>query len=83
MFSTICNSSGMSTSQWKKFALEKINIPFDIDDKIKKKLSKKQKIITSEIDIVVKEKIEKEIDQIYYEIYNLSKNEIKMIENSN
>lgn len=83
MFGTICNSSGMSTSQWKKFALEKINIPLGIDDKIKQKLINKQMNITSEIDIALKKKIEKEIDQIYYEIYNLSQKEIEIIENSN
>ncbi len=90
-FSLICNSSGMATTQWKKFALEKVPIkelsdkeqkPFvEIVDKIlavtktedySKNLDKKKEVGD----------YEKQIDKMVYGLYNLTKPEIEIIENS-
>jgi adenine-specific DNA-methyltransferase len=88
-FSLICNSSGMATIQWKKFALEKIPIP---------KLDKnEQKPFVALVDKILaitkneyylnntdkKEKVneyERQIDQLVYKLYGLEPNEIKIIE---
>lgn len=88
-FSLICNSSGMATIQWKKFALEKVPIiklnkiqqePFiDIVDKILE-ITKSENYLTSiEKQDAVRE-YEKQIDQMVYALYDLTPEEIKIVE---
>lgn len=89
-FSLICNSSGMATNQWKKFAVEKIPVkqisteeekPFiEIVDEIlsitdQKGFSKKDELIKQKL------KLEKQIDFLFYKLYMLSDEEIKLVEN--
>lgn len=88
-FSLICNSSGMATTQWKKFALEKVPVP---------KLSEKDRepfvrvvdkilAITKSTDYLENPAkqaqvrvYENKIDQMVYKLYNLTKEEIKIVE---
>ena len=81
LFNIICNSSGMSTSQWKKFALEKLSIPQNLGaDKIKdlsniiKKIHNSDKKIDKNIFIT-------KINKIFYDFFELNKKEINIIEN--
>jgi hypothetical protein len=83
MFGIICNSSGMSTPQWKKFALEKINVPMDIDNKILKKITKKQIALNSTINQNKKDFIQNEINTIFYNFFKLTKDEINIVEKNN
>ncbi|MBE3128761.1 MAG: Eco57I restriction-modification methylase domain-containing protein, partial [Actinobacteria bacterium] len=89
-FSLICNSSGMDTIQWKKFALEKVPVielnskdqkPFiDLIDQILAVTKSDDYLTNPEKQTKVKE-LEKQIDQLIYELYSLTDEEIKIIEN--
>ena len=81
LFNLICNSSGMSTNQWMKFALEKLSVP--------QNFKKSQK---TEIDLIVNkiyknvnqdniEILVKKIDKIFYDYFDLNDKEISLIEN--
>jgi type I restriction-modification system DNA methylase subunit len=84
-FNHISNSSGMGTTQWKKFAVERIPIP-DFDKLDVQLLSKLEALVTTvsetkawsaSADVAVQEA---EIDSIIYEFYGLNENEIHIIE---
>jgi len=91
-FSLICNSSGMATIQWKKFALEKVPVmklsnneqkPFiNLVDKILAITSRKdyEPKGNSELNKKVHE-YECQIDQLVYKLYGLTEEEIKIVEN--
>lgn len=89
-FTLICNSSGMDTIQWKKFALEKLHI-VKIDNERQRPFNEMvDKIIniTKQSDYPVnKEKqaevigLGEQIDQMIYQLYDLTKDEIEIIEN--
>ena len=89
-FSLICNSSGMDTIQWKKFALEKVPVmelnskdqkPFiDLIDQILAITKSDDYLTNPEKQTKVKE-LEKQIDQMVYKLYELNNDEIKIIEN--
>lgn len=91
-FSLICNSSGMDTIQWKKFALEKLPIiriddekqqPFiEIVDKIINVTNNNDYIHNKGKQIKVTALVEK-IDQLLYKLYDLTEDEIEIIENFN
>jgi hypothetical protein len=91
-FSLICNSSGMDTIQWKKFALEKLPImkidnvkqqPFiDMVDKIINITKQNDYLLNKEKQKKVKE-LEEQIDQMIYQLYNLTEGEIEIVENFN
>lgn len=91
-FSLICNSSGMATTQWKKFALEKVPVK-ELSDKDQKpfiKIVDKILTITKAEDYLIspekQEKVkeyEKQIDQMVYKLYKLTAEEIKIVENEN
>jgi len=81
-FKLICNSSGMATTQWKKFALEKVPVPqlgeveqkpfIDLVDKI---------LIAKKSDPKADTKaLESQIDTLVYQLYSLTPDEIKIIE---
>ncbi len=88
-FKLICNSSGMGTVQWKKFAMEKIPIPklnreqqqpfVKLVDQILAITKDKDYPKTLEKQTKVK-KLEKEIDQLIYKLYALTAEKIKMVE---
>lgn len=88
-FSLICNSSGMATIQWKKFALEKIPVmklsnedqkPFiDLVEKILKITKTDNYLKDAEKQAKVKE-YEKQIDDMVYKLYGLTEEEIKIVE---
>lgn len=90
-FSLICNSSGMATTQWKKFALEKVPIkelsdkeqkPFgEIVDRILAITKSDDYSINSEKQAKVKE-YEQRIDKMVYKLYDLKPAEIKILENN-
>jgi hypothetical protein len=89
-FSLICNSSGMATIQWKKFALEKVPVmvlnskgqkPFvDLIDQILTITRFADYLTNPEKQTKVKE-YEKQIDQLIYKLYGLTENEINIVEN--
>jgi hypothetical protein len=89
-FSLICNSSGMATIQWKKFALEKVPVmelkskdqkPFiDLIDQILAITKSDDYLTNPEKQTKVKE-LEKQIDQLIYKLYGLTDEEIEIIEN--
>jgi type I restriction-modification system DNA methylase subunit len=84
-FQFISNSSGMGTTQWKKFAVENIPIPdfkkipkslfTQLVTLVDKRLSLRMAESTFEC-----EELEKEIDSLVYQIYGLSSEEIAIIE---
>lgn len=88
-FSLICNSSGMATIQWKKFAVEKIPVkklseeeqrPFEsIVDKILNITRDDDYTINSEKQRTV-EDLERQIDKLFYNLYDLSPEEIAIVE---
>lgn len=88
-FSLICNSSGMDTIQWKKFALEKLPVkkisnneqkPFiDLVDKILEITETDDYLENVEKQSEVRE-YEKQIDQMVYKLYELTPEEIKIVE---
>ena len=81
MFSLISNSSGMSTTQWKKFALEKLPIPKNFNSTKKKEIEKlvqRMKICEKKSDY---EDLIFKIDKIFYDFFELDKKEINIIEN--
>jgi len=90
-FNLICNSSGMATVQWKKFAIERIPI-MKISDKKQEpfvKLVDKIFAITKDKDYIQNENKQKKvkehehrIDKMVYELYDLTPKEIKIIEDS-
>ena len=84
-FSFLSNSSGMGTTQWKKFAVE--NIPIPDFTKVSKPLRNKlidlvEKRLTLKITDHKTEALdlEKEIDKVVYAIYALSPEDIELIE---
>jgi len=89
-FSLICNSSGMDTIQWKKFALEKVPVielnsknqkPFiDLIDQILAITKSDDYLTNPEKQTKVKE-LEKQIDHLVYKLYDLTNYEIKIVEN--
>lgn len=88
-FTLICNSSGMDTIQWKKFALEKLPVkkitndeqkPFiDLVDKILEITKTHDYLRNIEKQAQVRE-YEKQIDQLVYKLYELTPEEIKIVE---
>ena len=90
-FKLICNSSGMGTIQWKKFAVERIPIP-RLDDKTQQpfiKLVDQILNITNELEylqnqnnqILVK-KLEEKINFLFYKLYEITDEEKAIIESS-
>ena len=81
-FNEICNSSGTSTNQWKKFALDKLNVPNDLSNKQKNNLID---LVNSINQMKISDKnysqIISKINNIFYEYYDFDDNEIKTIEN--
>jgi len=81
-FGLIANSSGMDTTQWKKFALEKVPVPkLSVADQkpfitlVDKILETKK--MSAEADTT---KLEMEIDNLFYKLYGLNEDEIALIE---
>jgi len=89
-FSLICNSSGMDTIQWKKFALEKVPVmelnnkdqkPFiDLIDQILT-ITKSDDYLTNPEKQTKVKGFEKQIDQLIYKLYSLTDDEMKIVEN--
>ena len=88
-FKLICNSSGMGTIQWKKFAMDKIPIPklLKEDEQPFNKIVDQIISITENDDYLnntekqAKVKIlEKDIDLLIYKLYKLTPKEIELIE---
>lgn len=88
-FSLICNSSGMATIQWKKFAMEKIPVKRLSSNEQAPFISLVDKIlaITKEADyayITTKQSqvrnFEKQLDQLFYNLYDLTPEEIAIVE---
>ena len=87
-FSLICNSSGMATIQWKKFALEKVPIkklsaddqkPFiEVVDKILA-ITKDEDYLRNSAKQDEVHKYEDQIDQLVYKLYGLTDEEKKII----
>jgi hypothetical protein len=85
-FDIICTSSGVGTNMWKKYKIETLPIP---------SITPKNQLIVSKIELLVDEILaekkqnsdadtsEKEcqIDQMVYQLYNLTDDEIKIVEN--
>ncbi|ODS42498.1 MAG: hypothetical protein MSIBF_04060 [Candidatus Altiarchaeales archaeon IMC4] len=91
-FKLICNSSGMGTFQWKKFAVEKIPIPkvSEAQQNLFIQLVDQILFITKDDDYLENpdkqakvERLEKEIDQLVYKLYELTPEEIKIVEEFN
>jgi type II restriction/modification system DNA methylase subunit YeeA len=88
-FSLICNSSGMATIQWKKFALEKVPImelsdneqkPFiDLVEKILKIAETDDYLQNTEKQAKVRN-FEHQIDELVYKLYGLTDEDIKIVE---
>lgn len=91
-FNLICNSSGMGTTQWKKFAMDKIPIrelnkeqqkPFiQLVDQILSITKDNDYLDNPDKQAKVK-RLEKEIDQLVYKLYELTPEEIKIVEEFN
>lgn len=87
-FKFISNSSGMSTTQWKKFAVENIPIP-DFDLVSKPVLDELVNLVEKRLKIQLRVQedealaLEKDIDAIVYSMYSLEIEDIALIELEN
>ena len=79
LFNIICNSSGMSTKQWKKFAINKLIVPQNIKSEIKEKIINLVKSIY--LKKINYEKAIIDIDNLFFEIFGLSEEEIALMNN--
>jgi hypothetical protein len=83
-FNLICNSSGMNTVQWKKFVVERLPV-FDASEDVKKPfVDLVDQILTlkkQNKDADTKN-LESQIDQLVYKLYDLTPEEIEIVENS-
>ncbi len=81
-FNLIANSSGMDTTQWKKFALEKIPVPKLSTDEQKPFVELVNKIISAKSadPKANTTSLETQIDDLFYELYVLVPEEISLIE---
>jgi len=84
-FKFISNSSGMGTTQWRKYAVE--NIPVPDFTKVSKELKNKLvQLVDKRLEMKITERksesleLEKEIDKVVYEIYSLNTEDISLIE---
>ncbi|KEQ30043.1 hypothetical protein N180_21105, partial [Pedobacter antarcticus 4BY] len=73
LFSKIGTTTGVGTSQWSKFTIEKLNIPIITEDQNKKFI-----LFASELER--DPAIKKLINQYIYEICDLTTEEIEFIE---
>lgn len=81
-FDKICGESGVGTNRWKKFYVETIPLP-DTDNK-------NMESVENLVDAILMSKkespkadtksLEKEIDQLVYQLYGLNEEEIKIVE---
>jgi type I restriction-modification system DNA methylase subunit len=84
-FKLASNSSGMGTTQWKKFAVESIPVP-DFTKLSKSLRNRLVQLVDKRLEMKTNEnkseslELEKEIDRVVYEIYSLSPQEISSIE---
>ena len=89
-FKLICNSSGMDTVQWKKFAIERIPIKkisekeekkfVELADKMIYLMEKSRKSIEDDNIFDEIKNTENEINNLIYETNNLNGNDIRVIE---
>jgi type I restriction-modification system DNA methylase subunit len=84
-FNFVSNSSGMGTTQWKKFAVENIPIP-DFSRTPKVLISKLTALVEKRLNInkaehaSVSVELENEIDMVVYQMYSLSAEDIALID---
>jgi adenine-specific DNA-methyltransferase len=84
-FKFISNSSGMSTTQWKKFAVENIPIP-DFERVPIPLMQQLNLLVDKRLDIKLADnesealELEREIDKIVYKLYALDGDDIALIE---
>ena len=82
-FDKICSESGVGTNRWKKFYVEAIPLPDTkditkiekIEDMVNGILASKKENQKADI-----KKFEDEIDQVVYQLYGLTDEEIKIVE---
>lgn len=85
-FDHISNSSGMGTTQWKKFAVERLPIPDlansnqQLVDEIEAAVERRTELADSAPKVETTS-LEQEIDRLVYKLYNLTADEIGLIEN--
>jgi hypothetical protein len=85
-FNFVSNSSGMNTTQWKQFAVEKIRIPryVNVDKEIRQKIeylvSKRLLLNSDKLPLRCSE-IEEEIEQEVRSLYSLNSKESLLIDN--
>jgi type I restriction-modification system DNA methylase subunit len=81
-FDHISNSSGMGTTQWKKFAVERLPIPIETTNN-HTRLAEIEGLVETrnsiENDTIAAEKLEDSIDELVYELYGLNSDEIELI----
>jgi hypothetical protein len=83
-FSQISTSSGMGTTRWKKYKIERLPV--------KKMSEEEQHPFVQIVEKILEIKkgnpdadtttLEKQIDRLVYQLYGLTKDEVKIIENS-
>lgn len=83
-FDLIANSSGMGTTQWRKYAVENIPIP-DFEKAPKALLESLVFLVDKRLSLKMVEsqnecfEIEKQIDKVVYELYSLGPEEVALI----
>ena len=86
-FKFISNSSGMGTTQWRKYAVENIPVP-DFGKVSKSILEKLVFLVDKRLSLKIADhasdclELERQIDQVVYEIYSLSPEDISLIEST-
>ena len=78
LFSKIATRTGMGTTRWKKYKVEKLLVP-----KISKDIESKVEELYRQYKQSTNEKYLDEIDLIVYQLYGLNEEEIKIIEGTN
>lgn len=82
-FNLIGTTTGMGTNRWKKYKIEllPIKIPSEYQEKLFEQKVDEIIAITKQNSLTDTSKLENEIDQMVYELYGLTEEEIKIVEN--
>lgn len=76
LFSKIGTTTGVGTIRWKKFKLEQLFVPVNVPEKMKEEIELKVSKLVQADDA---DELENEIDQIFFDFFKFSEEEVSMI----
>ena len=81
-FDKITTSSGVGTNRWKKIYLQNLSVPIPSTEDEKAFGDLIDKILRTKSQNLPSEKLEREIDELFYTLFNLSESEIRTIDSN-